>query len=82
MSGNFQRLSNLAAIEEHAFGEVWRTFLAGRPVADFDDAAAAEDFVRRITSNKKSGGIGVQLCLKIALKKGKARRALGKRVEP
>jgi hypothetical protein len=58
MSGNFQRFGDLAAVEEHDFGEVWRTFLAGRPVADFDDAMTAEDFVRRIISNKKSGGIG------------------------
>jgi hypothetical protein len=51
MSGNFQRLGDLAAMEEHDFVEVWRAFLAGLPVADFDDATAAEDFVRRITSD-------------------------------
>jgi hypothetical protein len=53
MSGNFQRLGDLAAMEEHDFGEVWRAFRAGLPVDDFDDATAAEaeDFVRRITSD-------------------------------
>jgi hypothetical protein len=47
MSGNFQRLGDLATIEEHDFGEVWRAFFIGLPVADFDDMTAAVNFVRR-----------------------------------
>ena len=57
MSGNFERLSNLAAIEEHGFGEVWRAFLAGLPVADFDDPTVAEDFVAAdYTGTQTRGG--------------------------
>ena len=43
-------------MEEHGFGEVWRAFLAGLPVADFDDPTVAEDFVRRITLERQTRG--------------------------
>jgi hypothetical protein len=56
MSGNFQRLGDLAAMEEHDFGEVWRAFLAGLPVADFDDATAAEDSSAGLHQTKRAAG--------------------------